>query len=53
MSVLFEVVQDGCEVEAEEGVHVVGFVTELCELEVKRGQFEQTAVLPGQRRKKK
>lgn len=52
MSALFKVVQDGPEVEAEEGVRVVGFVIKFLYLEVEGGQFKQTAVLPGQKSKK-
>lgn len=44
--VLFKVEQDGPEVEAEEGVRVVGFVTKFLYLEVEGGQFKQTTVLP-------
>lgn len=40
--------EDGSEVEAEEGVRVAGFVIEFLYLEVEGGQFKQTAVLPGQ-----
>lgn len=46
--VLFKVVKNGPEVEAEERVCVVGFVIKLLDLEVKRGQLKQTTVLPGQ-----
>lgn len=45
---LFEVVEDRPEVEAEEGVCVVGVAIEFLYLEVEGGQFKQTAVLPGQ-----
>lgn len=43
---LFKVVQDGPEVEAEEGVRVVGFVIKFLYLKVEGGQFKQTPVLP-------
>lgn len=49
---LFEVVEDGPEVEAEEGVCVVGSLIKFLYLEVEGGQFKQTAVLPGQKSKK-
>ena len=46
--VLFKVVENGPKVEAEESVHVVGFVKKLLYLEMERGQLKQTTVLPGQ-----
>lgn len=48
---LFKVVQDGPEVEAEEGVRVVGFVIKFLYLKVEGGQFKQTAVLPEKKKK--
>ena len=45
---LFKVVENGPEVEAEESVCVVGFVMQLLYLEVERAQLKQTTVLPGQ-----
>lgn len=49
--VLFKVVQDGPEVEAEEGVRVAGFVIKFLYLKVEGGQFKQTAVLPEKKKK--
>lgn len=49
---LFKVVQDGPEVEAEEGVRVAGFVIKFLYLKVEGGQFKQTAVLPEKKKKK-
>lgn len=50
--VLFKVVQDGPEVEAEEGVCVAAFVIELLYLEVEGGEFKQTTVPPGPKKTK-
>lgn len=44
---LFKVVENGPEVEAEESVRLIGFVIQLLNLEVERGQLKQTTVLPG------
>lgn len=50
--VLFNVVEDRSEVQAEESVCVFGFVMQLFYLEMQGGKFKQMMVLPKSKKKK-